>query len=51
MSSDIDNFNINEETAKELIEFVEKYKDYIGDENISAIKEALKEYCSDKDDE
>ena len=43
--------DINEETAKELIEFVEKYKDYIGDENISAIKEALKEYCSDKDDE
>ena len=43
--------DINEETAKELTEFVEKYKDYIGDENISAIKEALKEYCSDKDDE
>ena len=43
--------DMNEEKAKKLIEFAEKYKDYIGDENISAIKEAMEEYCSDKDDE
>ena len=36
---------------KQLIAYTEIYKDYIGEENISDLKEAMEEYCSDGYDE
>ena len=36
---------------KQLIAYTEIYKDYIGEENISDLKEAMEEYCSDCNDE
>ena len=44
------NLDVIEET-KELIEFLEKYKNYIGKKNTSILMKVLEEYCSDKDDE